>query len=124
MSLSSAEKLARMQRALAYGGDTHSVGDIVELLKTDRAKLVENDGAGIVAELHRFPKLTAVHFWLLFGELKQVLALEDEVLEWGKANGATIATACGRRGWGRVSAATGWREWHPNFVKGLRHDVE
>jgi hypothetical protein len=97
-----------MQRALHYGGNTHSVGDIIDLLKSEQAKLFENEDGVIVAEMHRFPQLTAVHLWLLFGELKHVLALEHEVLPWGIENGATIATACGRRGWGKVAAPTGW----------------
>jgi hypothetical protein len=74
--------------------------------------------------MHHFPRYSAVHFWLLFGELRHVLALEHEVLPWGIEQGATVATACGRKGWGRISAKTGWREWHPNFVKPLVRRTE
>jgi hypothetical protein len=107
--MTSEEKIRRMQRALHYGGNTHSVGDIIDLLKSEQAKLFENEAGVIVAEMHRFPQLTAVHLWLLFGELKHVLALEHDVLPWGIENGATMATAVGRPGWGKVSYATGWR---------------
>jgi hypothetical protein len=114
------EKAARLQKALDYGGNSHSIGDIVELLKRGDAKLFENDSGVIVAELHRFPRFTATHFWLLAGALKPVLALEDDVLAWGIENGATRATACGRKGWGRASASTGWKEWEcRNFYKDL-----
>jgi hypothetical protein len=118
------EKIRRLQIALDYGGNTHSVGDIVELLKRGDAKLFENDSGVIVGEMHRFPRLTAVHLWLLFGELKHVLQLEHEVLPWGIEQGATMATAVGRPGWGRVSAATGWRptpnmaHFHKVLVRG------
>jgi hypothetical protein len=117
MSLPSSEKLARLQKALHYGGDTHSLSDLIGVLHSGEAKLIENPDAVIIAEMHRFPQFSAVHFWLIAGVLRECLALEDEVLAWGVENGATVATACGRRGWGRVAAATGWREWHPNFIR-------
>jgi hypothetical protein len=113
------EKTRRLQIALDYGGNTHSIGDVVNLLKRGDATLFENADAGIIAELHHFPRYTAVHFWLLFGELRSVLALEHDVLPWAIEQGATVATACGRRGWGRVAAPTGWRPWQPNFYKPL-----
>jgi hypothetical protein len=122
--MTGSEKMRRMQIALDYGGNTHSVGDIVELLKSGQAKLFENDSGCIVAEMHRFPRYNAVHFWLLFGELKHILALEHDVLPWGIEQGATIATACGRPGWGRVSSPTGWRPAPnmSNFFKPLIRD--
>jgi hypothetical protein len=107
--MTGSEKIRRMQIALEYGGNTHSVSDIIELLHARRARLFENEDACIVAEMHNFPQYKAVHFWLLFGELRHVLALEHEVLPWGIEQGATVATACGRPGWGRVAAPTGWR---------------
>jgi hypothetical protein len=117
--MTGAEKARRLERALEYGGDTHSLADVVGLIRDGKAQLFENDGGVIVSEIHRFPKFSAIHFWLLAGELKQVLALEHEVLPFGLDNGCTVATACGRPGWGRVAAPTGWRPWLPNFHKVL-----
>lgn len=109
------EKIRRLMRALEYGGNTHSVGDIIELLKSGHARLFENEDGCIIAEMHHYPQYKAVHFWLLFGELRHILALEHEVLPWGIEQGASIATACGRPGWGRAAAPTGWRVT-PNMV--------
>jgi hypothetical protein len=121
MSLTGAEKAARLQLALDYGGATHRLTDVVDMLQDGRARLFENDGGVIIAELERFPLLNAVRFWLIAGELQACLALQDEVIAWGRTEGCSIATATGRRGWGRVAAPTGWREWHRNFIRRLDH---
>jgi hypothetical protein len=117
--MSDDEKAARLQKALIYGGDTHSIADVAAAVRNGEARLFENDGGVIVAQLNSFPRLKTVSFWLIFGELKACLALEHEVLPWAVESGATVATACGRPGWGRVAAPTGWKPWRPNFYKTL-----
>jgi hypothetical protein len=125
MSLSGAEKRARLEKALEYGGGTHTVEDVVDLLRADpneeRIKLFEFRDGVIVAEVNEYPRLRAVHFWLLAGSLRDVLALEHEVIPWGLERGCTVATATGRRGWGRVSSATGWKPHMFTFYKELLH---
>lgn len=127
MSLSAEEKRARLEKALLYGGATHTVEDVVQLIRDGKAQFWPRDGSGdgfIVTELHTFPRLKVVHFWLLAGVLRDVLALEAEIVEWALTEGCTVATACGRPGWGRVAAKTGWRPWWPNFWKPLVEGID
>jgi hypothetical protein len=126
--LSGAEKRARLAKALEYGGCTHSVEDVVQLCQEGKARLWGDDGDGcIVTEIHAFPQRRAIHFWLISGTLRDCLALEHEILPWAIEEGCTVATACGRRGWGRVSAKTGWRpqphmfNFYKPLVGGLHH---
>lgn len=121
--LSSEEKLRRLQKALEYGGPTHSISDLIGLLHAGKAQLWERGDGCIVTEIHEFPLLKAIHFWLISGTIKDCLALEHDINPWAIEQGCTIATACGRKGWGRVSAPTGWREWYPNFWKPLVGEV-
>jgi hypothetical protein len=116
------EKLARLQRALDYGGGTHRVADVVQLVREGKAQFWPPGGEGdgcIVTEIHEFPLFKAIHYWLIWGELRACLSLEHEINPWAVEQGCTIATATGRRGWGRVAAPTGWRPAHPNFFKPL-----
>jgi hypothetical protein len=113
------ERKARLERALAYGGNTHTLGDVATLIKQGSAQWWDNGDGMIVTEIHALPLLKQVHYWLIAGELKSCLALEHEINPWAIEQGCTVATACGRRGWGRVAAPTGWRPWHPNFYKPL-----
>lgn len=120
--LSDEEKRARFEASLRYGGGTHSVEDVLAMVRDGRAQFWPRDGSGdgnIVTELVQYPRFKAINFWLISGCLHDCLALEDEVLEFGRAEGCTVATAAGRRGWGRVAAPTGWRLHSYQFWKPL-----
>jgi len=117
--LTDAQKRERLEKALVCGGPTHRVEDVVDLIRMGKAQMWERGDGCIVTEVHTFPLFQAVHFWLISGELRDCLALEHDILPWAIENGCTVATACGRRGWGRVAAPTGWREFYPNFIKPL-----
>jgi hypothetical protein len=119
--MTGAEKTERLVKALEYGGPTHRVSDVIELLHARKAQLWERGDGCIITEIHDFPLFKAVHYWLIFGGLKDCLSLEHEINPWAIEQGCSIATACGRKGWGRVAAPTGWRPFLPNFVKELRH---
>ena len=120
MSLSGAEKAHRLQKALEYGGGTHRLDDVVELIKAGKAQLHERGDGCIVTEIEQYPLLKTVRYWLIFGELRDCLALEDQINEWAIGEGCSVATAMGRKGWGRVAAPTGWRPYLPTFYKPLR----
>ncbi len=121
MSLSSEEKLKRLEKALEYGGNTHTVSDVVELIRAEKAQFWSWKDGNIITELHNFPRMKAVHFWLLSGDLKDCLALEEDVLSWAHQQKCTMATACGRRGWERAAASAGWKPQPQmfNFYKPL-----
>lgn len=114
------ERRARMEKALQYGGGTHGIDDVVQLVKQNRAQFWSNGDGCIVTEVEQYPLLTMVRYWLIFGELKDCLALEDQINEWAIGEGYAVATAMGRKGWGRVAAPTGWRPYLPTFYKPLR----
>ena len=104
------ERRRRIERALAYGG-THDLTDLADLIQKGEAQWWQDDtGEGmIVTEIHAYPKLKALSYWLIAGELRACLALEDRINAWGVGQGCTIAISTGRKGWVRAAAATGWR---------------
>jgi hypothetical protein len=121
MSLSGDEMRARMERALRYAGDTHTLADVAALVKEGRAQFWGNGDGTIVTEIHTFPRRRAVNYWLVAGGLRSCLDLQPEIDAWAIEQGCDIATACGRRGWGRALVSSGWTEWFPNFQKELNH---
>jgi len=82
-------------------------------------RLFENKDGVIIAEITQYPQWRAVNFWQIFGSLPDCLELDGPVSDWGRENGCTVATAAGRKGWGRVSAPLGWRYHSHNFWKPL-----
>jgi|SRR5215471_11614990 len=113
------EKLRRLERTLDYAGNTHTVADVVGMIREGRAQFWSNGDGHIVTELHSTPLKKMVHYWLIFGELKHCLALEHDINPWAIEQGCSVATAAGRKGWERVSAPTGWRPFMPMYVKPL-----
>ena len=120
MSLTGSEKAHRLQMALECGGaQTHRITDVVEMIKAGRAMLWEKKDGCIITEVFETPLRKSVNYWLIFGDLRDCLALEDEINPWAIEHGCTVALATGRKGWGRVAAPTGWKPWLPNFYKTL-----
>jgi hypothetical protein len=113
------ERKARMERALAWGGGTHSIGDVAALIRDNKAQWWSNGDGCIVTEIEQYPRLKAARYWLIFGSLKECLALEDEINEWAVHEGCEVAIASGRKGWGKVAAPTGWRLRGYQFYKPL-----
>ena len=117
--LSDEEKLRRLERALLYGGNTHRVSDVVDLCRAGKAQFWTNGDGTIVTEIHAYPLLKAIHYWTISGVLRDCLALEHEINAFAIEQGCTVATATGRKAWGRVAEPTGWKPWYPNFRKRL-----
>jgi hypothetical protein len=109
MSLSASEKRERLQKALDYGGNTHEIADVVELVKSGQAQFWEHGDGSIVTEVQTWPRLKAISFWLMSGTIPDCMALEDEILDWARGEGCTVAVSTGRKGWLYYARRTGWR---------------
>jgi hypothetical protein len=114
MSLSPEEKRARFQKALFLAGNTHAVEDVAALVKSGLAQFWEYGDGFVVTEIHDAPRLKAIHYWLVSGDLRDCLALQREIDPWAIEEGCTRATAAGRRGWLRALEPDGWKP-QPNW---------
>lgn len=97
-----------IEKALSYGGDTHTVEDVVQRVLDGKAKLWSEGDALIFAEVRDYPEKRVLQIWMATGELEDVLALHEKVLEWGRAVGCTLAMFTGRLGWQRALRDRGW----------------
>ena len=115
--MTESERRARFERALEYGGRTHTVADVARMIREGTAQFWQRGDGMIVTEVNEFPLFKAVRFWIVAGELKACLGLQPEIDAWARGEGCTVATAMGRKGWGR--AAPGWKPGLPNFFREL-----
>ncbi len=97
-----------LSAALDYGGGTHSLYDVAAKLENGHAQLWRSDNAVIITQVELLPRKKVVHFWLATGELDEVIALSEEVIEWAKGIGCTRASLAGRKGWVKPLASRGW----------------
>jgi hypothetical protein len=117
--MSSEEKRARFEASLRYGGETHSVEDVVERVRKGLARYWEHRDGTIVSEVYDLPLKKVLNLWVLSGDLHDIIELEPQVCDWGRSEGCVMATASGRRGWGRVGQPLGWRPHMFTFAKHL-----
>lgn len=117
--MTDAEKQRRLERALAQGGNTHTIADVVQMLNEGKARFWSQGDGYIVTEIQEFPQKKAVNYWLCFGRLRDVLALEHDINPWAIEQGCSVAVACGRPGWLRAAGPTGWRLHGYAYTKAL-----
>lgn len=102
------DRVSGLEEALAFGGDTHTVMDVLDHIERGDAKLWLSDDALIVTEVHEYPRKRVLHFWLATGEIASVIELSHCILAQAKDDGFDQATLAGRKGWERVLGSQGW----------------
>lgn len=117
MSLTTEEKLRRLERALKLGGGTHTVDDVMQRVRENRAACWPNGDSLIVTEVLAFPRLRACNYWIACGALQECLELQPVIDEWAIGEGCTVATAVGRIGWLNVTKMPLGTAWKPRGIK-------
>lgn len=94
--------------ALEYAHGSHTLDDILELVKSGDAQFWPAKDAGLVTEIIDYPQRRTLRFWLAGGNLETLRALEEQAIEWSKAWNCQACEIIGRRGW--VRALDGYEE--------------
>jgi hypothetical protein len=92
----------------------------VALVRANKAQFWTHGDGTILTELLEYPQFKACQYWVISGSLPDCLALDASISDWARGEGCAVATAAGRRGWGRVAAPYGWRPHMYTFTKDLR----
>jgi len=117
------EKRARFERALAQGGSTHTIADVMDRVREQRAVCWTNGDSVVITEVIVSPQVRACNYWIIAGRLNECAELQPAIDAWAISEGCSVATATGRMGWLRLSQApigAGWRPAGVKFVRDLR----
>lgn len=96
--------IGKIKKALALGGDSVSIEDLVVAAEAGRVRVWHGDQSILVGGMHN-GKLV---FHVAAGNLDEVLDLLPRAYEWGREQGADTAVFSGRRGWLKPLSADGW----------------
>lgn len=112
----------KIEEALWRGGATHSFADVVTRVGERRAQWWQSpdERAVIITELHDYPRLRAVNYWLVAGDLEQCAILVPKIEAWAIGEGCARAIGQGRGGFVRMAESLGARPVGVAFVKELR----
>ena len=122
--MTDAEKQRRFERALAYAGNTHTIGDVMDRVREHKAVCWPHGDSVIVTEVIVNPRLRACNYWIVSGDLYECAELQPAIDAWAVEQGCSVATATGRMGWLRLSKTPFGSAWKPagvKFVKELHH---
>lgn len=91
-----------LENALEYSGGTHDVVHVFAGIAEGQFQMWAGEDSIIISEILEYPKLRALHFFLVGGHLEELQEMEKTVVDWARTRGCTRATTAGRVGWSRT----------------------
>lgn len=108
-------------KALAYGGGTHTREDIAEGVKSGRYQYWGDDRCCLITELHEFPRRRKLHLFIAAGDLDRLLTVYlPQVKEFARENGCDGITSVSRRGFLRRFPKHGFKPRSVTFELELK----
>jgi hypothetical protein len=101
--------VAKMNKAIALGGNLFSIEDIFEYLKDGRMQSHAEGDTWVITQIHDWPRKRSVNLLYTVGNIKEASKLEEKITIWAKSIGADTITAIGGDGW--------WKYRLPNWKK-------
>lgn len=109
-----------LMAALEHDGGFNTIEDVETRIAAGDAHFWPGKRAAGVTEFMAFPRCKALNFWLVGGDLDELLDHMMPAAEaWARTQGCTKTVAFGRRGWKPKLAERGFSEGWTVFVKEL-----
>lgn len=97
----------RLKRALALGGNTHTIDDIYQAVSHGTMQCFVKGDSFVITEVINAPQKRFLNVFMIVGELS-VLELHDDVEAFAKQAGCDFMQAYGRPGWKPKIKSLGW----------------
>ncbi len=95
--------------ALEYSGNTHTFDDVAMMILKGQLLYWHLSNSCIVGEVITYPQRKDLHFFLLAGDLKEIIAMQPQMIETAKALGCSSLSGSGRPGWIKPLGELGWK---------------
>jgi hypothetical protein len=99
---------AKLEKALKRAGGLYALSDILERIADGRMQSFVEDNSWAVTQISLFPRARALEFIALVGDLKDIEALQEQVLAFARRTACDIIVAQGRHGWAPLAKKLGW----------------
>lgn len=110
-----------IEAALEHTHGTHTIADIEDGIASGAYQFWCTENSTAITEIIEFPRLKALNFFLLGGDLSELLdILEPHICDFAKFMGCTRVMGTGRKGWERVLADRDYRFGGTTMFKILR----
>ena len=103
-------------RALAFGGYTHTRADIAEGVKVGRFHYFGDDKCAVVAEIVEYPQDRKLNVFLAAGDYKRIMQnILPKLKAFARDNGCSSLTTTARHGFLKRLPPVGWKPTHTVF---------
>lgn len=102
-------------------GNTHSVEDVIEAIRTGTMQTIFNENGVIITQILDYPRKRVMDVFMCVGELDAIKALEGELIAHAKKNKAHFGRAFVRPGLVEHWTKMGWRKGATVMTYGLEN---
>jgi len=99
---------AKMEEALARGGDLYSFNDILDAIAEGKMQSFAESDTWIVTQIQDYPKRRVLDVLYIAGNLNNVLDAYRRIIDFACEHNCTLVRAHGRPGWSRFVEEYGW----------------
>jgi hypothetical protein len=110
----------RLREALDFGGNTHTVDDVIAAVNKGEMQAFYNDDALILTEIAVTPRKKYLNMFVACGEINSIMSLQPKVEAFAIDQGCEYMVSLSRKGFRSVLPQHGWREKYVVF----QHDLK
>lgn len=107
--LTAEQLLARLQKAIDFGGGEISIEELVEETRAGRMQCWWSDQACVFTKVVLRGTGKVLNIYLAAGELDACLALLPRMIRFGSDEGCKVVLVHGREGWTKPLEQLGWK---------------
>jgi hypothetical protein len=107
------QKLARVLDAM---GGLYLVDDLLSAIAEDRMQSFSIGNSWAITQVNQFPRAKRLQIVAAVGDMGDMVALHDRILEYASDINAGLVSTIGRRGWMPQAREHGWRLKAKNYL--------
>jgi hypothetical protein len=99
----------KMERVLDRMGGIYLVDDLLTRITDGRMQSFAEGNSWAITQVIQFPRARQLQIVAAVGDLAELDAMHDRVLDYARANNIGLISTYGRRGWMARALARGWK---------------
>jgi len=117
------ELRSKVEKALERGGGTHSFDDVVRGLMTGDMQAFSKNKTIVVTQIVNAPRKRWLNIFVAAGEYKDVMSMQEEILDFAAGYGCEFMAMNGRKGWAKILPRYGWSDVSVSYAIPVRREL-